>query len=256
MKDEPVHVVGEVGRRHLGGGAGDTDGADDQVHRALLPGEDMLDASPDAGLLRIGPGGALGHRPSPGLLAVDAADPAVSLEPGLVGLTAVGSVRSYVGRRVVGGDDIPEHAAVEGRGVGDLALADEAEGPADRYAALVAKARDGDVDAGLAVFQRPRLSELQRPTRIRILLRRPGRLVRPDLGGSLAGVDRRLLLFRVPLLGCCHQGRIDDLPPSACFPAMLRIAGTLAGSAHGHIATLAQLPVEGGEQCVDGPGPG
>lgn len=37
------------------------------------------------------------------------------------------------------------------RRVGGLAFADEAEGPADRDAALVTEARDGDVDARLAV---------------------------------------------------------------------------------------------------------
>ena len=54
MEDETVHVVGKVDQRHLGSGAGDADGADDEAHRALLPGKDMLDAGTDARLLRIG----------------------------------------------------------------------------------------------------------------------------------------------------------------------------------------------------------
>lgn len=111
MEDERIHVVGEVGQRHLGGGAGDADGADRQAHRALLAGEDTLDAGPDARILRIGPGGALGRGSPPRRLAVDAADAAVSLQPGLLGLAAIGGVRSNVGRGVVGGDDVPEHRA-------------------------------------------------------------------------------------------------------------------------------------------------
>jgi hypothetical protein len=62
------------------------------------------------------------------------------LESGLVGVAAVGGIGSDIGRSVVGGDGVPEHAAIEHGCVGDLALPDEAEGPADRNAAFVAKA--------------------------------------------------------------------------------------------------------------------
>ena len=42
-----MHVVGEVGEGNLGFGALDADGADEQAHLILLPGEDMLDAGAD-----------------------------------------------------------------------------------------------------------------------------------------------------------------------------------------------------------------
>src|SRR5690606_11340522 len=124
---------------------------------------------------------------------VDAADPALTLEPCLVGLAAVGSVGPDVRSGVVAGDDISQHPPIEARAVSDLAFADEAEGPADRYAALIAEAGNGDVDARLAVRQRSGLCELERPARVRVLLRGPGRLVGPDLAGSLAFLDRILL---------------------------------------------------------------
>lgn len=49
MEDQAVHVVGEVGERDLGLGAFDADGANEQPHLVLLPGEDMFDAGADLG---------------------------------------------------------------------------------------------------------------------------------------------------------------------------------------------------------------
>lgn len=139
-----MHVVGEVGECDLGLGALDTDGADEQPHLVLLPGEDVLDAGADLRFDGVGLGGALGHRPAARFLAVDAADPALPLEPRLVGLAAIGGVGPDIGGGVVAGDDVAQHFPVKARHIGDLAFADEAEGPADRHAALVAEAGDGD----------------------------------------------------------------------------------------------------------------
>ena len=74
---------------------------------------------------------------------MDTADSAPPLEPCLVGLAPVGGVAV--------GDDIAQHPPVEARIIGDLAFADEAEGQADRHAAFVAEAGDGNVGARLAV---------------------------------------------------------------------------------------------------------
>ncbi len=90
MEDQAVHVVGEIGQRDLGLGALDADGADEQPHLVLLPGEDMLDTGADFRFGGVGLRGPLGHRLAARLLAVDAADPALPLEPCLVGLVAVG----------------------------------------------------------------------------------------------------------------------------------------------------------------------
>src|ERR1043166_10076170 len=116
----------------------------------------MLDAGAGLGFRGVRLRGPLRHGPPARLAAVDAADPPHALEPSLVGLAAVGGVGPDVRRGVVVGDDVAEHASVEPGGIGDLALTDEAERPADRDAALVAEAGDGDVDLRLAVGGRLR----------------------------------------------------------------------------------------------------
>lgn len=47
MEDQSVDIVGEVGERDLRFGADDADGADEQSHLILLPGEHMLDTGTD-----------------------------------------------------------------------------------------------------------------------------------------------------------------------------------------------------------------
>ena len=133
------------------------------------------------------------HRFAPRLLAMDAADPALPLEPCLVGLAAIGGVGPDVGGGIVAGDDIAQHPPVEARTIGDLAFADEAEGPADRHAAFVAESGDGNVDARLAVCQGFCLGKLHRSASIRVLLCRPGGFVRPYLAGRPACLDSVLL---------------------------------------------------------------
>jgi len=57
VEDQAVHVVGEVGERDLGLGALDADGADEQPHLVLLPGEHMFDTGTDLGFRGVGVGG-------------------------------------------------------------------------------------------------------------------------------------------------------------------------------------------------------
>ena len=85
---------------------------------------------------------------------MDTADLALPLAPFLIGLTAAGCVRPDRGGRVVVRHGIPEPPPVEPGTIGDLALADEAKGPADREAALAAEAGDRDVDTGPAIGYR------------------------------------------------------------------------------------------------------
>ena len=223
MEDESVHFVDEGGVGDLGFGALDADGADEQPHLVFLPGEHMFDAGADFRFGGVGSGGAFGHRLAAWLLAMDSADPALPLEPCLVGLAPIGRVGPDIGGGVVAGDYITQHSSVEARCVGDLALADEAEGPADRHAALVAEARDGDVDARLAVRQGFGLCELERPACVGVLLRRPDWLIGPDLAGLLARLDRILFRRRVALLGRSHQCGIDDLPTHGEIAAFLEL---------------------------------
>lgn len=163
VEDQAVDIVGEVGERDLRLGTRDADGADEQRHLVLLPSEHMFDAGADGGPSGIGARGARRHRLDLGLLSVDAADPADRLQPSLIGSAAVGGVSPHVRCGVVVGHYIAQHASVEARAVGDLAAADEPIAPADRDAAFVAEARDGDVDPRLAAGQRPTFGELQRP---------------------------------------------------------------------------------------------
>ena len=120
-------------------------------------------------------------------------------------------------------------------GIGHRRAADKAVGPVDDDVILVAEHRDRDVGhAPLrpgGVLAPP---GLHRPPRIRVLLRRLGRLIGPDLGRALA---RPLLVIAVALLGRRYQRRIDDLP------------------AHRQIAAPAQLAIEGGKQIIPRPGP-
>lgn len=78
--------------------------------------------------------------------------------------------------------------------------------------ALVAEGRNGDVDPGRAVGGGLGLGELDRPTRVHILLCRLGRLVGPDIPSAGAGLDRLLLAIGVALARRRHQGGVDDLP--------------------------------------------
>ena len=146
---------------------------------------------------------------------MDAADPALRLEPLLVGLAAVGRIGPDIRCGIITRHDVPEHPAIEARAIGDLPLADEAEGPANCDAAFVAEAGDGDVDPRLAVRRWAALGELQRPTRIRVLLRRTGGFVGPDLGGKLALLDRELLRFGVRCLGAATSVASTICPPMA-----------------------------------------
>ena len=137
MEDEAVDVVGEVGERDLRLGARDADGADEQRHLVLLPGEHVLDAGTHGGSGSVGTRGARRHGLASGLLSMDAADPAYRLEPPLVGSTAIGGVGPGVGGGVIVGNDVAQHPPVEARAVGNLAAADEAVAPTDRDAALI-----------------------------------------------------------------------------------------------------------------------
>ncbi len=123
--------------------------------------------------------------------------------------------------------------------------------PVDADVVLVAEGGHGDVDARRTIIGGFRLGELHRPARVAILLRELGRLVLPVCRDA-AGPDVGLLAIGVALLGGGHDGGVDDLPPSAALPTMLRIAGTLGCSAHGEEPRLGQRPLIGAEQRRDG----
>ncbi len=146
MEDQAIHVAGQIGERDLGLGALDADGADEQPHLGLLLREHVFDPGADLRLCGIPAPDVIRHRLAPWLLAMDAADPALRFEPLLVGLTAAGRIGPDIRCAIVVRHNVPEHPAIEAGAIGDLALADEAEDPANRDAALVAEAGDGDVD--------------------------------------------------------------------------------------------------------------
>lgn len=120
-------------------------------------GERVLDAGADRGFDRVGLRCLLWHWLASRLLAMDAAGPALPLEPLLVGLAVISGISRGLGGGPVTRDDIPEplRAPVEAECTGGLAFADEAEGPADRDAVPVAEAGDCNIDVGLAVGHGP-----------------------------------------------------------------------------------------------------
>jgi hypothetical protein len=89
---QPLHIVDHVRQADLHPGAGDADGADEEVHLILLHGEHVFDAGAHLGLERVGASLRLRHRAARRLLAVDAANEAVLLQELLIGFRAIGCV--------------------------------------------------------------------------------------------------------------------------------------------------------------------
>lgn len=163
VEDQAVHVKRQVGKRGLGFGAGQVDGADKQAHDRFLMREHMLDAGANLGFGGVAASDIPRHRPTLGLPTVDTADPALGPQPTLVALAAIGRIGPDVRGGVVARYHVAQHAPVEPRAIGRLALPDEAEGAANRHAALIAEARDGDVGLRPAIGGRSSLGELQCP---------------------------------------------------------------------------------------------
>lgn len=134
-------VESQIGERDFGLGALDTDGADEQAHFRLLMREDVLDPCANAGFCRVAAPDIRGHWFALGLPAMNAADPALGLEPTLIALAAIGRVGPDIRSGVVVGDDITQHPPIVARSVGRLALADKAKGPADGDAASLSRPR-------------------------------------------------------------------------------------------------------------------
>ena len=154
----------------------------------------------------------------------------------LVGLRSVGGVGPDVGRGVRRIDQaLAQPGPVISGSVGCLLPADEAVPAVDADMRLVAEGRDRKVVPDRAVGLD--LAGLEGPARVGVLLRRLGRLVGPDLGCLLAGLDRRILLLGVALPGCHHQAGIDDL------------------SRHRQVAGVPDRPVQPLEQLVEGTRP-
>ena len=209
---QSAHVVRYVRHRDGGLGAGQPDGPDRQPHPGLLVGEDMLDLRPVLRLAPVGLRGPRGHRTAARLLAVDAAIQPVLLQPLLVLRRAVSRVPPHVaaGVAVVDQPFAKPLAVVRGGVRHDLA-ADDPVLLVDADVGLVAEDRNGDVDQLPAVRLGLRLLVLDRPARVRVLLRRLGRRVRPDIARRSSLLDRRLLLPGHALARRGDQRRIHDL---------------------------------------------
>ena len=139
VKDQAVHIVGEIGEADFGFGTGQADGADHQAEAILLPGENMFDAGADARFLGIGRSRRLGHGTAARFLAVDLALKHVLGEPAFVGLGAVGAIGPNIGTGIVGGQQTAQKAAFAGRSWCYDPGADEAESPIDGKMGFVAK---------------------------------------------------------------------------------------------------------------------
>src|SRR4051812_5783393 len=84
LEDQSPNVVGEVGEPDLHLGPHDADGADVEVHRPLLLGEDVLDPGADARTAGVAAADVRRHRSSLRLAVVDLAAKAVAFHEGLV----------------------------------------------------------------------------------------------------------------------------------------------------------------------------
>ena len=120
----------------------------------------MFDAGTDLRFGSVCFRSPLQHRFASRFLAMDATDLALAFESCLVCLAAIGRIDPGIRSGVIAGDDIAQYQIVEAGTIGDLAFANEAKGPADRHTAFVAKARDGDVDTRLAIYQGLALANL------------------------------------------------------------------------------------------------
>ena len=89
-----MHVEREVGQRDLCLGTGDANSANEQALFRLLMRKNMLDPGADLGFGGVAALDILRHRAPLGLPAVDAANPALDLEPSFVALAAIGRALS------------------------------------------------------------------------------------------------------------------------------------------------------------------
>ena len=106
---------------------------------------------------------------------------------------------------------LSELRSIVARTVRNHALADEAKTPINGDVIFVTKAGDCDVDLwpdiSLAIRSNAGLGKLDGPACINILLCRLCGLVRPNLVGCLASLDRILLVLGVALLGQPPESR-------------------------------------------------
>ena len=101
--------------------------------------------------------------------AVDAANPALGFEPGLITLGTIGRVGPDVRRSVVGRHHFAQLGAVMACTVGHHRLADEAKALIDSDVVFVAKTGDSNVYLRFAIRSRGR----RRPRRLRALAMPP-----------------------------------------------------------------------------------
>ena len=113
-------------------------------------------------------------------------------------------------------------------------FADKAKALINGNVVLVAKAGDRNVDLGLTACSGTRLDKLHGPAGFCIFLCCLGGLVRPDLVGCFARLDRVLFGLRVALLGSRNEGRVYNL------------------AAHGEIAIAAKPVVKRFKQQWNG----
>lgn len=164
------------------------DGADEQDHLSHLQRELMFDTCADLGFEGVCLSSPLQHRLALRPLPMDTAYPALPHEPCLTGLAGICGVRPHIRGIIVTGHVLAQHPPVEAGTFGALGFADEAKAPAKVVVALVAEARDGDVNAGSSVRHWSGLGKLQRPV--------------------LAGSSRQFLRASLPTLIASFLGSV------------------------------------------------
>lgn len=129
--DIAKHIVGDIGHADLHLGPADPNGADEELHLVLLPGEDMLDGGAHFRAAAIGPRHRFRHGFALRLPLMDVRLQAIVLQPCLIGLRAIGAVGPDRRCRIVRGHDVPELGAVMGARTRHRPSSDEAVRPVD-----------------------------------------------------------------------------------------------------------------------------
>ena len=142
---------------------------------------------------------------------MDAADEPVPLQERLVLLGSIRGVGPDAGARVRGVEQaLTQPMPVVPASVRDLPAADQSLASVDARVRLVAEGRDRNVQHR-SIPIAPGLPGLDRPTGSHIFLACLRRLIRPDFVCRFPRLRGLLLVPRIALLGCRHQGTVDDL---------------------------------------------
>ena len=122
-----MHVEGQIGKRDLGFGACDADGADKQADLFAFKCANTCSTGRSLWIWGVTAPDIRWHRPLLGLPAANAADPTMGFQRAFVALAAVGRIRPDIRGSVVLAHHVAQHAHIVACTISDLALADDSD---------------------------------------------------------------------------------------------------------------------------------